>query len=137
MADFITVEMGMEDCPATGSYEGLKYHGYLPAGYLWELVGADYFIDTGKAASATNCNLIKLYDPSGNVMATASGAGALIQYNAMTLSSTYTTVDASTAAARPYVGLDWSGSGEAVGEGMRVISVWRARRPATAAGGLV
>ena len=132
----ITIDIVLEDAPATASIGGRKYYGFLPGGYLWELTESYFFLDTNKAASA-DTYIWKLHRGSDDaVMATVSGVGALVQYNAMTLSSTtgYLTCDASpTNIATVYAACTNSGVGEAMGEGMRICARFKARKPGVAA----
>lgn len=127
------VDIVLEDAPETASIAGRRYYAHLPKGYLWELSEAYLYRDTSKAASATDCVLIKLYRGSDDaVMATCSGAAALTQANTMTL-GTALIVDAAAAAATVYVAAVNSGAGEAMGEGLRVTARFKARKPGVAA----
>ena len=128
------IDLPLEDAPETASIAGRRYYAHLPGGYLWELVEAYFYLDTSKAASATDCWLWKLYrDSDDAVLATCSGAGALTQANTMTLGSDVI-VDASpTNPAKVYAACVNSGAGEAMGEGMRMCARFKARKPGVAA----
>jgi len=133
MPQEVFVDIVLEDIPATASLGGRKYYATLPSGYLWELQEAYFYIDTAKGASATNCNIWKLYrDSDDAVMASASGAGALTQHNTMVL-GTDLTVNAAAAIARVYASYETSGAGETISEGARICARFKARRPGVAA----
>ena len=133
----ITRDIVLEDAPATASIGGRRYYAYLPGGYLWQLVEAYFYMDTGQTAGGANCWLWKLYRGSDDtVMATVSGGSALIQYNAMTLSTTAGDLICDASPTNPavfYAACVNSGAGQAMAEGMRICTRWKAVKPGVGA----
>jgi hypothetical protein len=129
-----TVDIILEDAPATASIAGRKYYAHLPGGYLWELAEAYFYLDTSKAAGGADCWLWKLYRGSDDaVLATVSSGGALTQYNSMTLGTDVICDASPTNPAVVYAGCVNSGAGAAMSEGMRIVARFKAKRPGVGA----